>query len=133
MTSEGLDILELDECYALLRTQSLGRVAVRIAEEITILPVFYGLLGDDVVFRTGPGTKLDAAVLGTKVAFEIDCGSQGGEPGWSVLVSGHAHELREPREQSEAHAAVGDAWPAGERQRFVRITAEKVTGRRLPR
>lgn len=128
MTSQGLDVLDEAECYILLRSRSLGRVGVHLADDLVILPVYYALLDDDIVFRTSPGTKLNAAVVGTRVAFEVDNAS----PGWSVLVVGHASEIREHEQQVAARTKLGYDWPAGERDRLVRIRAERVTGRRLP-
>jgi nitroimidazol reductase NimA-like FMN-containing flavoprotein (pyridoxamine 5'-phosphate oxidase superfamily) len=128
VTSQGLEIIDRPECELLLRGRTLGRVGVKIADELMILPVFYAVVDDDIVFRTAPGTKLDAAVLGTKVSFEVD----GTAPGWSVLVSGHAREVRDPVQQQHARARLGQDWPEGERDRIVAIRAEKVTGRRLP-
>jgi len=116
------------DCYVLLRGRTLGRVAVKIADDLVILPVYYAVMDDDIVFRTAPGTKLDAAVLKTKVAFEID----GASPGWSVLVRGHAEEMRDANLQVKARSLLGHDWPAGEREQIVRIRAEQVTGRRLP-
>jgi nitroimidazol reductase NimA-like FMN-containing flavoprotein (pyridoxamine 5'-phosphate oxidase superfamily) len=127
MTSKGIEVLSAEDCHTLLRSRTLGRVGVKLADELVVLPVFYAIFEDDIVFRTAPGTKLDAAVLGTKVAFEVD----DPVPGWSVLVTGHAEELRHPDEQYQARARLGHDWPAGERERIVRIRAEKVTGRRL--
>jgi nitroimidazol reductase NimA-like FMN-containing flavoprotein (pyridoxamine 5'-phosphate oxidase superfamily) len=130
VTSRGLDLLNTDECNELLRRHSYGRVGMRIAEEPVILPVYYAVVDDDVVFRTDPGTKLIAAVLETRVAFEIDDPAEG----WSVLVVGRAHEVRTPSSEIEAlEARLEDFWPAGERQRIVRIEIEKITGRRLRR
>ena len=124
------DVVALDEadCYIRLRSRSLGRVAVKLADDLVILPVYYAVMDDDIVFRTAPGTKLDAAVLKTKVAFEVD----GVSPGWSVLVRGHAEELHDHDTQVHARTLLGHDWPAGEREQFVRIRAEQVTGRRLP-
>jgi nitroimidazol reductase NimA-like FMN-containing flavoprotein (pyridoxamine 5'-phosphate oxidase superfamily) len=112
----------------LLRGRTLGRVAVKLADDLVILPVYYAVMDDDIVFRTAPGTKLDAAVLKTKVAFEVD----GATPGWSVLVRGHAELIRDSAQQQHARRLLGDDWPAGERDQLVRIRAEQVTGRRLP-
>ena len=84
MTSQDLQVLDEAECYLLLRSRTLGRVGVRIADHLSILPVYYAVMDHDVVFRTAPGTKLDAAVLTTVVVFEVDNVS----PGWSVLVRG---------------------------------------------
>jgi nitroimidazol reductase NimA-like FMN-containing flavoprotein (pyridoxamine 5'-phosphate oxidase superfamily) len=81
----------------------------------------------DVVFRTAPGTKLNAAIVGTRVAFEVDNPS----PAWSVLVRGHAHEIRDHDTQTHARTLLGHDWPAGEREQYVSITGEQITGRRL--
>ena len=128
MSSEGLLRIDEDECYLLVRGRSLGRVGVKLAEELVILPVYYAVLDRDIVFRTDPGTKLAAAVLGDRVAFEVD----NAVPAWSVLLSGHAHEIRSGHEQGQARARLGNDWPAGERDSLVRIAVDRVSGRRLP-
>ena len=132
MTDAGagghIESLDAAECYERLRSRTLGRVAIAHADEIVILPVYYAVVGDDVVFRTAPGTKLDAAMLEQRVAFEID----GASPGWSVLVQGHAEEIRDAGQQVGARSHLGNDWPAGERDVLVRIRAERVSGRRLP-
>jgi uncharacterized protein len=127
MTRAGIDVLDRTECYRLLREGRLGRVAVRLTNELVILPVYYALLEDDIVFRTSSGTKLNAALLRTTVAFEVDHD----DPGWSVLVTGHAQEVRGSAERAVARTVLGYGWPARQRECIVRIRAEKVTGRRL--
>jgi hypothetical protein len=130
MTSRGFDLIGTDQCVELLRAHSFGRVGVTIADEPVILPVFYALVDGEVVFRTDPGTKLIAAVLETRVAFEVDDAASG----WSVLVVGHAHEMRSPSPAlTGAQSRLDDYWPSGERERVVRIEVEKITGRRLQR
>jgi nitroimidazol reductase NimA-like FMN-containing flavoprotein (pyridoxamine 5'-phosphate oxidase superfamily) len=130
VTSKGFDVVGRDECIEMLRDHTFGRVGMRIADEPVILPVFYALVGDEVVFRTDPGTKLIAAVLETRVAFEVDDAAGG----WSVLVVGHAHEMRSPSlDTTSARERLDDYWPSGERDRVVRIESEKITGRRLRR
>jgi len=128
MTSQGLETIERAECDTLLRGRTLGRIALKIADDLVILPVYYALSGDDIVFRTAPGKKLDAAVLGTRVAFEVD----GAVPGWSVLVLGHAREIEDLAEQEQARTRLGNDWPAGDREHIIAIRMETVTGRRLP-
>ena len=98
MTSQDLDVLDEADCFLLLRSRTLGRVGVHIADDLTIFPVYYAVMDKDVVFRTSPGTKLNAALLGTRVVFEVDNAS----PGWSVVVRGHAHEVRELAEIDHA-------------------------------
>jgi uncharacterized protein len=128
MTSRGLEIIDRAECDILLRGRALGRVGVKIADELVILPVYYAVVDDDIVFRTDPGTKLNAAVLGARVAFEVD----GTAPGWSVLVTGHAREVKTLEKQQHARIHLGNDWPAGERDHVVAIRMENVSGRRLP-
>ena len=128
MTSRGFDRLGSDECLDLLGRNSFGRIGLKIAEDPIVLPVYYALINDEIVFRTDPGTKLIAAVLETRVAFEVD----DREGGWSVLVVGRAHEVRSPSpEMTGLQGLLEDEWPAGERDRVVRIELERVTGRRL--
>ena len=128
MTSQDLDILGEADCFLLLRSHTLGRVGVHLADDLAIFPVYYAMMDNDVVFRTSPGTKLSAAVLGTRVVFEADNAS----PGWSVLVRGHAHEIRTHDEISHARSLLGHDWPAGSREHYVKVAGEQVTGRRLP-
>jgi nitroimidazol reductase NimA-like FMN-containing flavoprotein (pyridoxamine 5'-phosphate oxidase superfamily) len=120
-------IIRLDdaECYARLRQHTLGRIAVKLADDIAILPVYYAVMDEDIVFRAGPGTKLNAAMLKTKVAFEVDDETS---PAWSVLVRGHLEEIRHLRQQQRASDLLGSATPAGARDELVRIRAEQVTG-----
>jgi nitroimidazol reductase NimA-like FMN-containing flavoprotein (pyridoxamine 5'-phosphate oxidase superfamily) len=130
MTSRGFDQLRSDECLDLLSRNSFGRVGMRIAEDPVVLPVYYALIDGEIVFHTDPGTKLIAAVLESRVAFEID----DREDGWSVLVVGRAHEVRSPTpEMIDLQAGLEAHWPDGERDRVVRIEIERVTGRRLRR
>ena len=126
---ESNRVLPLDEaeCRSRLHSRTLGRIAVKLADDLVIVPVYYAVMDDDIVFRTAPGTKLSAAVLKTKVAFEVD----GAAPGWSVLVRGHVEEIREFDQQERARTLLGDEWPAGERDHLVRIRAEQITGRWL--
>lgn len=132
MTSRGLDILTPDECLALLATGSLGRVGVRIGPDPAILPVNYALLDDDIVFRADPGTKLSAALMNTLVAFEVDHADPATRTGWSVLVLGYAHEIRDRATRERVDALDLDTWVAEGRDFIVRIQARTVTGRRIP-
>ena len=129
MTSQDLDVLDDADCYLLLRSRTLGRVGVHLANDLAIFPVYYAVMDNDVVFRTSPGTKLNAALLGTRVVFEVDNAS----PGWSVVVRGHAQEIREHAEVDHARTLLGIDWPAGTRESYVKVVGEHVTGRRLRR
>src|SRR5829696_3820612 len=58
------------ECRHLYAERHLGRLALIDAQGPVIFPVNYVFDNGSVVFRTDPGTKLDAAADATPVAFE---------------------------------------------------------------
>jgi nitroimidazol reductase NimA-like FMN-containing flavoprotein (pyridoxamine 5'-phosphate oxidase superfamily) len=60
-----------------------------------ILPVNSTVDGGAMVFRTDPGSKLDAAAAGATVAFEVDAADERDRTGWSVMVRGQAAEVSE--------------------------------------
>lgn len=96
-----------------------------------MLPVVYTLLDDDVVFRTAPGEKLIAAALNRTVAFEIDEYDVSARTGWSVLVLGTAEEVVGSEALGRVRALDLEPWAGEVRDRYVRIRAEEVTGRRV--
>ena len=76
------------ECFDLLTQEHLGRIALVNRWGPVVLPVNYVLDRHTVVFRTGEGTKLDAASRGPRVAFEVDGTDALTRTGWSVAVRG---------------------------------------------
>ena len=92
---EGLDILDEDECLRLLGTMPIGRVGICSGSLPAILPVNFELYGRLIVFRTGRGTKLDAAVRSAVVAFQADQYDALYHTGWSVLAIGQAKDMTE--------------------------------------
>jgi nitroimidazol reductase NimA-like FMN-containing flavoprotein (pyridoxamine 5'-phosphate oxidase superfamily) len=130
MSSYGLAIMERAECDALLSSQQVGRVGVGGAR-LGVFPVLYALLDGDIVFRTAPGEKLIAAALNREVVFEIDSYDLETHTGWSVNVVGPAEEIEDPGERARAEALDLHPWAGELRDRYVRIRANEVTGRRI--
>jgi nitroimidazol reductase NimA-like FMN-containing flavoprotein (pyridoxamine 5'-phosphate oxidase superfamily) len=130
MTRTGLQTLSERECRALLDTTSLGRIGLRIGESPAILPVNYRLLDGDVVFRSDPGSKLMAALMGLQVAFEVDASTGPGD-GWSVLVVGYAEQVRDRGTLERVDRLGLEPWVEGHRDAVVRIDARSITGRRI--
>ena len=124
-------IVELDEhqCWELLRSQEVGRLAVAIANHPDIFPINFVVDHATIVFRTAEGTKLAASVLGDAVAFEID-GESDGEA-WSVVVKGPAVEIERMYELFDAVELPLYPWHAAPKHRYVRILPELITGRRF--
>jgi len=127
----GLEVLGRDECLRLLAGQVIGRVAVADGDQPEIFPVNYVLDGDQIVFRTAPGTKFDAAVRNRPAAFEIDAADATYHSGWSVVVAGHAREVTGEERLAEVRALPLRPWAEGEKAHFVTISTERVTGRRI--
>jgi uncharacterized protein len=120
------------DCLALLQRAPVGRVGVSIEALPAVLPVNFVLVDSAVVFRTVPGTKLDAATAGAIVAFEVDSYEPDGTSGWSVMVQGRAEEVSDPTELSRLRATPLRSWALDETaDRFVRIEASLVSGRRF--
>ncbi len=96
-----------------------------------MLPVNFVLDGRDVVIRSGAGAKLAAARCGLQFAFEVDDVEPALHTGWSVVVIGKG-ELITDYAESQRLAEMVHPWSRGERRNVVRITAQRVTGRRVP-
>lgn len=130
-TQDGMEELSAAECWRLLRSHEVGRLAVSISDHPDIFPINYIVDGDGVVFRSGAGTKLAAAVLGRGVAFEID----GYDPivgdAWSVVVKGRARQIEHMIEYFEADNLPLFPWHASPKPDIVRIEPVEVTGRRF--
>jgi nitroimidazol reductase NimA-like FMN-containing flavoprotein (pyridoxamine 5'-phosphate oxidase superfamily) len=127
----GLQVLERDECLRLLRTATLGRIAITFGALPVILPVNFVLLGDRVVLRTGVGTKLDAAICNAIVAFEVDAFEPMSHTGWSVVVTGQAREITNLAELDALDPSRIPRWAPRGGDRVVEISTEMVTGRRI--
>lgn len=68
----GMEILGDDECWHLLESQPVGRLAVAIAGEVEIFPINYLVHDRTIVFKTAQGSKLAAMAANARVSFEID-------------------------------------------------------------
>ncbi len=97
----------------------------------TILPVNFAVLDTSVVFRTGDGTKLDAAVRNAVVAFEADAIHSIFESGWSVVVVGVAEEVHDPTEIDQVTQMGLRPWAPGSRSHLIKINPTIVSGRRI--
>jgi uncharacterized protein len=126
----GLEILTESECLRLLGTERIGRVAICQGAVPAVLPVAYAVVGGEVMFFTGSGVKLNAALKSQSVAFEVDHIDIEKKSGWSVLVVGPATPAGEAA-VARAEAVGLFPWAAGSRHHLVRIRPELVSGRRL--
>lgn len=128
---QRLAILDRDECLRLLRTVRVGRLVFTEDGLPAVQPVNFRTHLGHVVIRVAGGAKLDAATGNAVVAFEADELDHDLRSGWSVTVVGHAELITDIDELVAVSGIWLRPWVDGKRERFVRIRAEKVTGRRL--
>ena len=128
----GLELMEEAECWDLLAERRVGRVAVSIANKPDIFPVNYLLDNRAIYIHTVPGTKLAGAVLGRAVAFEIDELDETTHQGWSVVIHGVAEEVEKLEDILHAETLAISPWTDSPKFRFLRITVDEISGRRIP-
>jgi hypothetical protein len=123
--------LSESECWALLRTTSVGRLAVWVEDHPDIFPLNYAVDHGTVVFRSSAGTKVSAALSDSPVALEADGYDAETAEVWSVVIRGNAEEIR-------GQDLIGTVdlplfpWQAGDKGRFIRIVPTATSGRRFP-
>ena len=119
------------ECYERLAERSVGRLAyIARAGVPDIVTVNYIIDGTDVLIRSAPGPKLQAAERGDQVAFNVDEIDEDDHTGWSVTVTGRARRI--PAESVTGMAAHRlEPWARGPRRHLMRIVPQRIEGRRL--
>jgi hypothetical protein len=133
MADEKVTVEQLSEseCWALLRTTSVGRLAVWVEDHPDIFPLNYAVDHGTVVFRSSAGTKVSAALSDSPVALEADGYDAETSEVWSVVIRGNAEEIR-------GQDLIGTIdlplfpWQAGDKGRFIRIVPTATSGRRFP-
>jgi hypothetical protein len=132
LDSAGFEILDRAECFSLLSKATLGRVAVTIGALPAIFPVNFCMVAGQVVFCSGEGTKLTAALSGTIVAFEAEGAGEPGGDVWSVQMVGASRVVDPAADRVTAELAAQRSWAPVPRRYLVKITPERISGRRLP-
>ncbi len=128
----GLEILHLGDCFGLLESVPVGRIGFLAGGEVVILPVNFLVDGQDVLFRTGAGSKLSAVEVGHYVGFEADSYDAATGTGWSVVVNGLAEIVDDEEEGARLDALGLSPWGGEAASRvWVRIRPSSVTGRRI--
>jgi nitroimidazol reductase NimA-like FMN-containing flavoprotein (pyridoxamine 5'-phosphate oxidase superfamily) len=136
MADRAITELDEDQCMRLISPGGVGRIAYSSRYGPAILPVNYKVHEGVIVFRTAEHGALDedlrTGIEGADytVAFEIDDFDEATREGWSVLLHGPAHHVT-AADRAWAEKAGVESWPAGSREMFVRITPNRVTGRRV--
>jgi nitroimidazol reductase NimA-like FMN-containing flavoprotein (pyridoxamine 5'-phosphate oxidase superfamily) len=131
-TPGGLSRLSREECAARLRSRHVARLAyIARAGLPDVVPVNYVLNGDDILIRSGPGPKLQAAERGEMVAVEIDDVDEDAHTGWSVVAVGRATRLSTAERYALPAQMLPETWARGPRSAVIRVRPSRVDGRQL--
>lgn len=127
--------LQPDECWALLRSTDVGRLAFVLNGRLEIFPVNYVVHDGAVLFRTSGGSKLSAVRVHATVVFEVD-GLEGvddvdGSAAWSVIVRGRVREVTNVRDPVELARLPLRPLARGDRPNVVELAPVEITGRRF--
>lgn len=128
---QELDVLTRRQCLDLLERVRVGRLVFTEDALPAVQPVNFRVWHDDVVIRVAGGPKLAAATDHQVVAFQADELDPDLRTGWSVTVVGHAQPITDIDQMVEVAGTFVQPWVDGRRDHFVRIRAEKVTGRQF--
>ncbi|MEU0791665.1 pyridoxamine 5'-phosphate oxidase family protein [Amycolatopsis sp. NPDC005961] len=120
-------LLDRQECLALLRKSSLGRVIFTHRAMPAVRPVRYVVVDDAVVFAVPTSSPLYAGARDAVVAFEADDFADDFGAGWYVSLLGRATESP----ADDAGIACPCPCPGLAGRRFLRIPAETITGHRI--
>lgn len=127
----GLEIMPLADCFRLLEAVPVGRIGFLAGGEVVILPVNFLIDGQDVLFRTGTGSKMGSLEIGHYVGFEADSYDATTHSGWSVVANGLAEVVEDDEEIARLDALGLATWGAAEDQTWIRIRPTSITGRRI--
>jgi len=134
LSRKTMQNLTVRQCVELLGQHNLGRLAflAKVGVMPLIIPVNYVVDEDTLIFRSDPGSKLSAAILGAPVAFEVDGGyDEKNQTGWSVVVHGHAEEVTDPTELARLEQLPLAPWAPGAKAHYVRVRPGQINGRRI--
>lgn len=131
-SSDALEVLDDEECFALLGSAEVGRVGVVVDGQPLIFPVNHVLEGRSIVVRTDSARMLGGASL-AKVAFEADGFDAGARSGWTVLVAGIGNDVTDALDATSEHLQTVPVtpWAPGPKPRLLRIDVRTITGRRF--
>ena len=119
-------------CRELLAPGGVGRFLYMSDRGPIAVPVNYGMLGGDIVFRTSDSGRVAAAARpGSLVSFSVDRIDGDLAEGWSVLASGAAAVLPNPAGRAVAARLGIEPWAGGQRDLVIRLTPREITGRRI--
>lgn len=139
MEHTPLEELSESQCWTLLRTVAVGRLATPTGHGgVDVFPVNHVVDQGSIVFRTALGTKLTDALGATEVAFEADNAAcsldeqvERLDDPWSVVIHGAAELITQQTELFDSFELTVRPWHVSDKPYFVRLVPTSVSGRRF--
>jgi hypothetical protein len=125
-TGVELDVLSRAECLRLLPATGLGWVCYARSDRPRMVPVRFVVHEHEVVFGTGYGEGLAAAVQEPVMMLGVEALDPDTGTGWYVTVTGRARLVGDPL----VNEGLPTTWP-GEGPLLVGVPVEEISGRRL--
>jgi nitroimidazol reductase NimA-like FMN-containing flavoprotein (pyridoxamine 5'-phosphate oxidase superfamily) len=122
-------VLDAYECWQLLPTEEVARVAWAGRDSVAIVPVNYAVVDKTLWFQTQPYSQLGRHCDGARLALEVDQLDHATKSAWSVVVVGYAEAVA--REEVPETVQQMQIWIPGPRSLAVRVSPVEVTGRRV--
>ncbi|ADJ47247.1 hypothetical protein AMES_5422 [Amycolatopsis mediterranei S699] len=117
-------------CRALLASVPLGRLGFVHDGRPAIRPVNFTTADEAIWLRAGRNSWADR-LDGRPVTFEADAYDPGGHTGWSVIVTGIATLTTDVETLAVQLGAGLRSWAPAPRDRLLRISIDRIEGRRL--
>ncbi|HEX5535422.1 MAG TPA: pyridoxamine 5'-phosphate oxidase family protein [Actinomycetales bacterium] len=127
------EVLSRAECVRLLPTATIARLAFCEGDEAHVYPVNAFIYQEEVIVRSGYGGKLAAAAHGATFTVEADEVDAATRTGWVVNVMGRARVIEDLDDLAMLELADVRPWAPGEKEFFIGVSLDTVTGRRITR
>ena len=126
-------VLDEEECWQLLDTTTVGRLAFAAETGIEVLPLNFVVFEGRIFYRTEPGSPIAALADGRDdVAFEVDYHDDLQQSGWSVLVKGSTAEAAAlDAERALASTRRLGPWAPGDRSLVIVLDPRTLSGRKV--
>ncbi len=124
-----VEFLSASECWRLLSSATLGRLAVSVQNQPEIFPVNFVAADGRILIHTAPGTKLVELLINDNVAFEADAVAV--DEAWSVVAKGAARILDAVAEVDVADQLAVRSLMPSLKYIYIEIIPREITGRRF--
>lgn len=131
-TDAYVEVLSREDCLDLLASEPVGWLAYCERGEPRIVPVNFAVDTDQVLIRTGYGSKLAAAAHSQVMTFAVGSTDLARRTGWSVTVSGQARVIEDDLEVGVGPARLSP-WAPGQKELVIAVPISEVSGRRVRR